>query len=178
MTNLQNCLDTCSIYVGTYKKYNEGSLFGEWLNLSDYSDFEELQEAMIELHKDEQEPEFMFQDYECSGLFKDLGLISESYISRDIYEIAEMVNNSNYGADVIEAFMDCFNENDVYSAINKVDECYYGEFNCDEGFVEHILEETGDLSHIPSYIHINWERTTFDMMMDYSTSNNHYFRNY
>ena len=40
------------VYVGTYNKYNNGSLFGKWLDLSDYSD------------KDEQEPEFMFQDYE------------------------------------------------------------------------------------------------------------------
>ncbi|WP_295230346.1 antirestriction protein ArdA [uncultured Chryseobacterium sp.] len=37
MANLQNCLDNCSLYVGAYKKYNEGSIFGEWLNLSDYS---------------------------------------------------------------------------------------------------------------------------------------------
>lgn len=119
MTNLQNCLEDFQIYVGTYKKYNEGSLFGEWLKLSDYSDYEELQEAMKELHKDEQDPEFMIQDYECSGLFKDLGLISESYISHDIYEIAEMINSSNYGAEVIQAFMDCFNESDVCNAINK-----------------------------------------------------------
>lgn len=178
MTNLQNCLDTCSIYVGTFKKYNEGSLFGEWLNLSDYSDFEELQEAMYELHKDEQDPEFMFQDYECSSLFKGLGLISECYISEDIYEIAETINNSNYDVEVLEAFADCFSENDIYDIISRVNECYYGEFNHDAGFVQHILEETGDLPELPNYIHIDWERTTFDIMMDYSTSNNHYFRNY
>lgn len=45
-------LSEARVYVGTYAKYNSGSLFGKWLDLSDYSD------------KDEQEPEFMFQDYE------------------------------------------------------------------------------------------------------------------
>ena len=24
------------VYVGTYKEYNNGSLFGEWMNLADY----------------------------------------------------------------------------------------------------------------------------------------------
>ena len=33
------------IYVGTYRKYNEGSLFGKWLTLSDYSDKDEFYEA-------------------------------------------------------------------------------------------------------------------------------------
>src|SRR5690606_41483633 len=31
-----------SIYVGTYGKYNAGSIFGKWLNLSDYADKEEF----------------------------------------------------------------------------------------------------------------------------------------
>lgn len=178
MTNVRNYLDTCCIYVGTYKKYNEGNLFGEWLNLYNYSDFEELEKAMKKLHKDEQEPEFMIQDWECSKLFQNLRLISESYISKDIYEIAQIIDNSDYEAEVIEAFVDCFNESDIYIAINKVNECYYGKFSQDKEFVQYILEESGDLPQLPSYIHIDWERTTFDIMMDYSTSNNHYFRNY
>lgn len=48
------------IYVGTYAKYNEGSIFGKWLDLSDYSDSEEFYEACRELHKDEEDPELMF----------------------------------------------------------------------------------------------------------------------
>lgn len=76
MTNLQNCLDNCSVYCGTYHKYNNSSLYGKWLNLSDYSSYEELQEAMRELHKDEHDPEFMLSDYEHCELFERLGLIS------------------------------------------------------------------------------------------------------
>jgi len=30
---------TCAaVYVGTYAKYNQGSIAGAWLNLEDYSD--------------------------------------------------------------------------------------------------------------------------------------------
>ena len=52
-----------SVYVGTYKKYNEGSLAGAWLELADYKSKDEFMEACKELHSDEDEPEFMYQDY-------------------------------------------------------------------------------------------------------------------
>ena len=38
-------LSEAKVYVGTYAKYNNGSLFGAWLDLSDYSDKEEFYEA-------------------------------------------------------------------------------------------------------------------------------------
>ena len=44
--------------------YNNGSLFGAWLDLSDYSDKEDFYEACRELHKDEEDAEYMFQDWE------------------------------------------------------------------------------------------------------------------
>ena len=46
-------LSESKIYVGTYAKYNDGSIFGKWLTLSDYADKEEFYEACKELHKDE-----------------------------------------------------------------------------------------------------------------------------
>ena len=38
-------LSNAKVYVGTYGKYNNGSLFGAWLDLSDYADKEEFYEA-------------------------------------------------------------------------------------------------------------------------------------
>ena len=35
-------LSEARVYVGTYNKYNSGSLFGKWLDLSDYSDKDEI----------------------------------------------------------------------------------------------------------------------------------------
>ena len=55
---------TPSIYVGTYEKYNNGSIAGKWLNLLDYAGAEEFFEACKELHKNENDPEFMAQDFE------------------------------------------------------------------------------------------------------------------
>ena len=43
-------LSEARVYVGTYNKY---TLFGKWLDLSDYPDKDEFLEACRELHEDE-----------------------------------------------------------------------------------------------------------------------------
>ena len=155
MAKLTNCLDTFSIYVGTYKKYNEGSLQGAWLELSDYSDYDELLQTMQELHKDEEEPEFMFQDYECSHFFIKQKLISECHLSADIYEIAEEINNSDYDFDVIEAYAECMSyyHKDVSDLLESLSDSYYGEYSSDEDFAQTTLEQDGSIpENLPSYI--------------------------
>ena len=52
------------IYVGTYGKYNAGSIKGEWLDLEDYANKQEFIDACYKLHADEHDPELMFQDWE------------------------------------------------------------------------------------------------------------------
>ncbi len=80
-------LNDAKIYVGTYGKYNNGSLFGAWLDLSDYADKEEFYEACRELHKDEEDAEFIFQDYENIPE----NLISESWISDNFFTLRDAV---------------------------------------------------------------------------------------
>ena len=60
-------LSEARVYVGTYGKYNNGSLFGAWLDLSDYTDKEEFYEACRELHKDEEDAEYMLGLGERAG---------------------------------------------------------------------------------------------------------------
>lgn len=50
------------VYVGTYKKYNEGSLKGGWLTLTDYKDYQSFVSACRKLHQDEHDAELMIQD--------------------------------------------------------------------------------------------------------------------
>ncbi|EMK9417163.1 antirestriction protein ArdA, partial [Escherichia coli] len=43
-----------SVYVGTYAKYNNGSIEGKWINLlDDVTDRDDFCEKIAELHKDE-----------------------------------------------------------------------------------------------------------------------------
>ena len=53
------------VYVGTYHKYNEGNLSGKWVDLSDFSTYDDFLRYCREIHKDEKDPELMIQD--CEG---------------------------------------------------------------------------------------------------------------
>jgi hypothetical protein len=174
MTKLQNCLQNACIYVGSYYKYNNSNLYGKWLNLSDYSDFEELQQVMYELHSDEQDPEFMLQDYEGCELFEKLGLMGESFLSPEIYVIAEQIDDSGHDLEVFEACIDCLGRMDFQSLYEYVNNFYYGEFGSDEDFVQWLYED--DTFNIPNWIVIDWEATAKSIMYDYFESNGHYFR--
>ncbi|WNI38844.1 antirestriction protein ArdA [Chryseobacterium sp. SG20098] len=175
MANLQNCLDTASIYVSTYAKYNNGNLYGKWFNLGDYSDYDELLEAMREFHSDESDPEFMLQDYEGCELFEKLGLISECHISKDIYDIAEQINESGHDSEVYEALLDNFLDMDFQTAYEYVNNFYYGWFNSDIDFVEYLYEDDIPFN-LPSFVCIDWKETAKNIMYDYFESNGHYFK--
>ena len=52
------------VYVGTYKKYNEGSIAGGWISLAECENYGQFLAKCKDLHKNEREPEFMIQDNE------------------------------------------------------------------------------------------------------------------
>ena len=56
--------DTPKVYCGTYAKYNRGSIAGGWIDIAKYACGEDVLRACAALHRDEADPEFMFQDYE------------------------------------------------------------------------------------------------------------------
>ena len=53
-----------AVYCGTYAKYNNGSLYGMWIDLSTFENYHDFMEFCNRLHANEMEPELMFQDYE------------------------------------------------------------------------------------------------------------------
>jgi len=76
-----------------------------------------------------------------------------------------------YGIDVVEGYVD-----NGYS-LSDFEEAYSGEWSSDEDFVQDLLESCGDLpKDLPAYIHIDWESTARDIMMDYFEVDGHYFR--
>lgn len=77
----ENPLDGARVYVGTYHKYNSGSIAGKWLSLADYANRDEFYAACRELHKDEADPEFMFQDWEGVPSW----MIGESHIDAEVW---------------------------------------------------------------------------------------------
>lgn len=124
---------TPSVYVGTYAKYNNSSIFGKWLDLTDYSDKDEFYEACKELHADENDPEFMFQDYENIPKF----LISESHISEKAFEyfteLEKLTSDRKAGFKIYINFIKTTSnkEIEIKEEINTFDNCYEG---CFKGF--------------------------------------------
>jgi len=139
-------IQEAQIYVGTYRKYNKGSLFGKWLQLSDYSDLEEFIEACKELHKDEDDPELMFQDYEEIPE----GLIGECWLSENFFDLRDVMDGLD--TDQQEAFMvwcghgsyDIANE-DAHGLLNKFRDDYCGKYNSEEDYAYQHVESCYDL---------------------------------
>ena len=127
--------NTPKIYVGTYGMYNNGSLYGKWFDLSDYTDSDELFKDCYEYHRNEFfssgcRPELMFQDWENIPDF----LISESSLNEDTFKYFEIV--SAMDDDTAEAFqIYCTqivywpsNGNDLNETLEGFQESYQGYF--------------------------------------------------
>jgi len=145
--NYQNDIEEAAVYVGTYGKYNDGSLFGKWLKLSDYSDVEEFYAACRELHKDEPDPEFMFQDYENIPE----GLISECSISEQVFTVLQILSEMDNSER--EPFMIwCNNDHidlgkeDIDDLLTRFKDDYIGMYNDEEAFARELIDEREDLN--------------------------------
>lgn len=178
MTTNNICnLSEAKVYVGTYKKYSEGSIFGKWLDLSDYSDKDEFLQACAELHADEADPEFMFQDYEnIPAVF-----ISESYISEKLFDIISRIDE----IDNVEAFETYLNwrgydlENDDFDSLREGFEgAYCGEYSSKEDYAYETVNECCDLPDFAKD-YFDYKKFARDLFItDYYYDNGFVFREY
>ena len=77
--------------------------------------------------------------------------------------------------EALEAYIEVVGEE--YAELSGFEDAYNGEWDSDEDFVQNLIEEIGGIPEsLPGYIHIDWEGTARDVMMDYSEENGHYFR--
>lgn len=130
---------TARIYVGTYAKYNQGSIKGAWLDLADYSDRASFYEACAELHKDETDPEFMFQDFE--GFPREM--YSESNVSDELIAFAQLDESDR---EMLTAYQSGI---DGSATIEQAREAYQGTFDDESDWAAQFLEDTGMLESIP-----------------------------
>lgn len=109
-----------SVYVGTYAKYNEGSLFGMWVDLVACGDYDTFMEVCHKLHADEEDPELMYQDYENfpESWYSECGIDEDTFDK--IMEYAELDEDEQ---EAYEAFVDSFSEDDM----EKFKERYMGK---------------------------------------------------
>ena len=148
-----------------------------------------------------------YEEFEVeSGLLASIEEFGEDYVHDDPDEISEFTDWSVYDYD--SDFMDpeSFTDLDEYAEYvgkcekhgeayrlryedigdHDFEEEYNGCWGNEEEFVENLIEERSRYEecydiNIPSFLHIDWERTTRDVMMDYSSYDGsegcHIFRN-
>jgi antirestriction protein len=156
-----------SIYVGTYAKYNNGSIFGAWIDLTDYQTSQEFYKACEELHKDEQDPEFMFQDFENFPK----SLYSESGNIDAIYDYIDFINHTHLSIEAVNTGLSL----DI--PLDKLEDSYYGQFDNDTDLAYEYIESTGLLQGVPDTITNYFDYQAFgrDLGMDFLEDNGFYF---
>ena len=107
--------------------------------------------------------------------------------SSDMADVIVWLQKELVGAEEVESFLDEFlvyhSEEALIAAYScgicpeDIEESYCGEWVSDAEFVQDLLEQCGEIpADLPPYIHIDWERTASEIMMDYSEDGGHYFR--
>lgn len=129
------------VYVGTYAKYNNGNLYGKWIDLTDYSDSEEFYQACKELHADEADPEFMFQD---TSFDPELDVVCEKFVSEcriepELWEAFELDEEELLK---VSAVWDEYDDSlSISEALKKARDAYLGHYSSLEEYVEELLRD-------------------------------------
>ena len=138
------------VYVGTYAKYNNGDLTGQWVDLTDYSSYDDFLEYCAELHSDQDDPEFMFQDYE--GFPKQY--YGESGLKPELWDYIEAIQN--YDQEMVDAILD-----EGYDLDQIDDFSFYADCSDVGDFAEVFIDETGGIE--------NLGRQTLERYFDYQS---------
>lgn len=138
---------TPRVYVGTYAKYNAGSIAGAWLNLEDYADHDDFTAACYRLHADEDDPELMFQDFE--GFPREF--YNESSIDPDLWEWIDL---DDHDKALLAVYRDHVDES---GTLETARDAYCGHgYDTPGDYAYQLAEDCGDLpKHWSSYI--DWD---------------------
>ena len=133
---LKTAQDHPAVYVGTYRKYNNGSLRGAWVNLSEFSTQSEFYDHIQQLHADEDDPEYMFQDYEnFPSCF-----YGESWLDERLWVWL------NLDADNRKICTLYFEQVNQEGTIEDALENFRGEYDSKESYAREFLDDCGSLS--------------------------------
>ena len=130
---------TARLYVGTYAAYNNGSIKGAWLDLEDYSDRDAFLKACAELHRNERDPELMFQDYE--GFPK--AFYSELHVPAELWDWLQL---DEHDRELLAVYQDGVDES---GTIERAREDFAGKADTRADWATEYLEDTGGLDRVP-----------------------------
>lgn len=168
-----DCSGNPSIYCGTYGKYSgEKGICGLWIDLTTFYDYDDFIEFCQAIHADEEDPELMAQDYEgFPRQWYNEGFMSEDDFDH-ILEYSDMCDK--HGQEAVDDYMEFYDE------LDNFEEAYCGEWDSEEDFARHIVEECYDLERSMGDLARYFDYEAFGrelFMYDYSMgANNNVFR--
>ena len=155
-----------SVYVGTYGKYNRGSIAGDWLHLDSYKNWDEFMLACKLLHIDEFDPEFMFQVSEN---------IPSAWISEDNVDsqLWEMLEDQKQGFD-LSAYVEYLDvigstSQSYHELKTEFEDNYCGQWDSFREYTDHLFDETVAPNHNDELLinYFDFDKWENDLTADY-----------
>ena len=161
---------TASIYVGTYAKYNNGSIAGAWVDLEQFADLESFEAYIKTLHSDEADPEFMFQDFEG---FPDR-FYSESGVTEELFEFLAL---DDHEKNLLAAYIEC--TGDAEASLSDAEDSFHGHYESDLDLAYEYVESTGMLGDCSETVarYFDYEAFARDLAYDFMSYEGFYFHN-
>ena len=159
-----------AVYVGTWHKYNCGSIAGRWFDLTTFDDERDFFAACRALHQDEADPELMFQDYEgFPG-----NMASECHINWAWVEGFRLARDEG-----CEEAYRLWVEDTGETAFDTFRDAWWGEADSEEAFAVEFASDTGLLADVPETValYFDYEAYARDLFLDsFTFIDGHVFR--
>ena len=155
-----NQKDRPAIYVGTYGKYNNGSIAGKWLSLDEYDTEEKFYDAARKLHKNEHDPELMFQDFENFPR----AFYGESGCDERLWEWLALDKHDH------EIVLSWLHQVGGTDSIKYILDSFIGSADSWSKYVENYVDETGVLNEIPDHLQVYFDYDSYgrDLRHDFT----------
>ena len=155
------------VYVGTYNKYNCGSLDGAWVDLESFHNEKELMDFLYRLHADEEDPEFMVQDF----MNFPKKFYSETMNENDFKELYKWLNLEEEEREMCAEYWDEIYED---ASVDEITDSLVYSGNSDDYFDELAEEE---LQNVPDALkfcfdYVKWRELC---SYDYNVTSNFVF---
>ncbi|EBM4969889.1 DUF1472 domain-containing protein [Salmonella enterica] len=159
-----------AVYVGTWHKYNCGSIAGRWFDLTTFDDERDFFAACRALHQDEADPELMFQDYEgFPG-----NMASECHINWVWVEGFRLARDEGC-EEAYRLWVEDTGETDF----DTFRDAWWGEADSEEAFAVEFASDTGLLADVPETValYFDYEAYARDLFLDsFTFIDGHVFR--
>jgi antirestriction protein len=135
-------METPRIYVADLEAYNNGRLTGEWLDLADYDNADELMDAIQDVLKKSGGEEYAIHDVE----YIPRNMYSEYMGQRDfeeLYKMMDLAKENDLPLEVVQDIVSQYSENAVDDFVGKYDSAV--------DFAEQLVDDMGGIQNFNDF---------------------------